>query len=90
MSDIAIKASEPVALRAQVTEDWLAVVIGLSVFGAALVSISGTDILGWAVNTTVYSDLTQALSPFAKTYAFLGGGGALIATYWFITVILTF
>jgi hypothetical protein len=47
MSDIAIKASEPIALKARLNEDWLAVVIGLLVFAAALVSISGTDLLGW-------------------------------------------
>ena len=94
MSDIAIKASaikasEPLTLRAQLTEDWLAVVIGLLVFGAALVSVSGTDLLGWAVTTSVYTDLTQALSPFAKTYASLGGGGALIATYLALLVVLS-
>src|SRR6201994_4377473 len=89
MSDIAIKASEPLTLRAQLTEDWLAVVIGLLVFGAALVSISGTDILGWAVNTSVYVDLTKALNPFAKAYAWLGGGGSLIATYLSILVVLS-
>src|ERR1700678_3797799 len=94
MSDIAIKASaikasEPLTLRAQLTEDWLAVVIGLLVFGAALVSVSGTDLLGWAVTTSVYNDLTQALSPFAKTYAWLGGGGALIATYLALLAVLT-
>src|SRR3984885_3683575 len=89
MSDIAIKASEPLTLRAQLTEDWLAVVIGLLVFGAALVSVSGTDLLGWAVTTSVYTDLTQALSPFAKAYASLGGGGALIATYLALLVVLS-
>src|SRR6185437_8587588 len=89
MSDIAIKASEPLTLRAQLTEDWLAVVIGLLVFATALVSISGTDLLGWAVNAKVYSDLADALSPFAKTYAGLGGGGALIATYVALLVVLT-
>ena len=89
MSDIAIKASEPLTLRAQLTEDWLAVVIGLLVFAAALVSLSGTDILGWAVNTTVYIDIAKALSPFAKTYAWVGGGGALIATYVALLVVLT-
>ncbi|MFZ0765691.1 MAG: putative sulfate exporter family transporter [Bradyrhizobium sp.] len=88
MSDIAIKGSEPLTLRAQLTEDWLAVVIGLLVFGAALVSISGVDLLGWAVNTSVYTDLTHALSPFAKTYAWLGGGGALISTYVALLVVL--
>jgi hypothetical protein len=81
MSDIAIKVSQPVALQARLNEDWLAVVIGLVVFGLALVSLSGTDLLGWAVTTSVYTDLSQALSPFAKAYAWLGGGGALFATF---------
>src|ERR1700747_2203229 len=89
MSDIAIKASEPLTLRAQLTEDWLAVVIGLLVFGAALVSISGTDVLGWAVTTSVYTDLTKALGPFAKPYAWFGGGGALIATYASLLIVLS-
>src|ERR1700761_5923307 len=89
MSDIAFKASEPLTLRTQLTEDWLAVVIGLLVFGAALLSIGGTDILGWAVTTSIYTDLSQALSPFAKTYAWLGGGGALIATYLALLVVLS-
>jgi hypothetical protein len=69
MSDIAIKASEPIALKARLNEDWLAVVIGLLVYAAALVSISGTDLLGWAVTTSVYTDLARALAPVAKTYA---------------------
>ena len=89
MSDIAIKASQPLTLRAQLTEDWLAVVIGLLVYASALVSLGGTDVLGWAVNTTVYVDLAKALSPFAKTYAWLGGGGALVATYVALLVVLT-
>jgi len=89
MSDIAIKVSQPVALKAQLNEDWLAVVIGLLVFVAALFSLSGTDLLGWAVTTSVYNDLTRALSPFAKSYAWLGGGGALIATYAALLVVLS-
>src|SRR5271168_4885460 len=88
MSDIAVKVSAPIALRALLNEDWLAVVIGLLVFGTALVSISGTDLLGWAVTTSVYTDLAQALNPFAKAYAWLGGGGALLATYGALLVVL--
>src|ERR1700721_4411502 len=88
MSDIAVKASAPIALQARLNEDWLAVVIGLLVFGSALVSISGTDLLGWAVTTSVYTDLSQALNPFAKAYAWLGGGGALLATYASLLVVL--
>src|ERR1700720_3858569 len=89
MSDIAIKASRPLTLRTQLTEDWLAVVIGLLVFGSALASIGGVDLLGWAVTTSVYTNLTQALSPFAKAYASLGGGGALIATYLSLLIVLS-
>src|ERR1700693_128365 len=81
MSDLAVKVSEPIALRARLNEDWLAVVIGLLVFGSALVSISGTDLLGWAVTTSVYTNLASALGPIAKNYAWLGGAGSLLATY---------
>src|ERR1700744_4833731 len=89
MSDFAVKVSAPIALRARLNEDWLAVVIGLLGFGSALASISGTDLLGWAVNTSVYADLAQALHPFAKAYAWLGGGGALLATYAALLVVLS-
>src|SRR6202140_737403 len=89
MSDIAVKVSQPIVLRARLNEDWLAVVIGLLVFGSALVSISGTDLLGWAVTPSVYTDVAQALNPFAKGYAWLGGGGALIATYAALLVVLS-
>ena len=44
MSDIAIKVSQPVALQAKLNEDWLAVVIGLAVFGAALASIGAMQL----------------------------------------------
>src|SRR5215471_14247927 len=89
MSDIAIKASEPIALKAQLNEDWLAVVIGLLVYAAALVSIGGIDLLGWAVTTSVYTDLAKALAPIAKAYAWLGGGGALLATYAALLAVLS-
>src|SRR5258708_8035820 len=89
MSDFAVKVSEPIVLKARLNEDWLAVVIGLAVFAAALVSISGTDLLGWAITTSVYTNVSQALSPFAKTYAWLGGGGALLATYAALLVVLS-
>jgi hypothetical protein len=89
MSDVAIKVSQPVALQARLNEDWLAVIVGLLVFALALVSISGTDLLGWAVTTSVYTQLASALSPFAKAYAWLGGGGALLATYAAMLVVLS-
>jgi len=88
MSDLAVKVSETIALKARLNEDWLAVAIGLLVFGLALVSVTGTDLLGWAVTTSVYTNLAQALNPFAKAYAWLGGGGSLLATYAALLVVL--
>jgi uncharacterized membrane protein YadS len=89
MSDLAVEASEPVALKARLNEDWLAVVIGLLVFALALIGLGGTDLLGWAVTTSVYTDVTQALNPFAKAYGWLGGAGSLLATYAALTVVLS-
>src|SRR3984957_8418097 len=89
MSDIAVKVSEPIALRARLNEDWLALVIGLLVFALALFSVGGADVLGWAVNTSVYTDVTTALAPIAKAYGWLGGGGALLATYAALLVVLS-
>src|ERR1700691_4850415 len=89
MSDIAVKLSTPITLCARLNEDWLAVVIGLLVFGSALISISGTDLLGWAVTTSVYADLAQALNPFAKAYGWLGGGGSLLLTYAALLAVLS-
>src|ERR1700722_1511679 len=89
MSDIALKGSQPIALRARLNEDWLAVVIGLLVFAAALVSVSGTDLLCWAGRTSGYNGVKQALPPFAKAYGWLGGGGALLATWAALLVVLS-
>jgi hypothetical protein len=76
MSDIAVRSAGEAVSKDRLTEDWLAVVIGVLVFALALFSLSGTDLLGWAVTTSVYTDVTKALAPVAKAYASLGGLGA--------------
>lgn len=73
----------------RLSEDWLAVWIGLLVFVLALALVAGSDLLGWVVTTGVWTDVTKALSPASKAYAGLGGFGALIATYVALTVVLT-
>src|SRR6202167_3612337 len=89
MCALPFRVSEPSALKARLNEDWLAVVIGLAVYGLALVSVTGTDLLGWAVTTSGYNDVAKALSPFAKAYAWLGGGGSLLATFAALLVVLS-
>src|SRR5438046_4970301 len=69
-------------------EDWLAFWLGLLLFVLALAPLAGFDLLGWAVRTKVWTDLTQALAPVAASYS-IGGVWALIFTYVFLLVVFT-
>ena len=89
MSELVIKTAAPATTASALNEDWAAVAIGLLVFALALLSVGGPDVLGWAVTTSVYTDVTKALAPAAKAYASLGGVGALIATYVALTAVLS-
>jgi uncharacterized membrane protein YadS len=77
------------ALIAQLNEDWLAVILGLAIFVLALAALVHVDLIGWAVNTAVWSDFSHALAPASKNYAALGGIGALLATYAALTLVLS-
>ena len=66
---------------APITEDWLAVVLGLLIFVLALAAVVNVDLIGWVVTTSVWSNLSQALKTTSKAFASLGGIGALVATY---------
>jgi uncharacterized membrane protein YadS len=89
MSDIAVKVAEPAVLKARLNEDWLAVAIGLLVFALALFSVGGVDVLGWAVTTSVYADIANALAPVSKAYAPLAGIVSLLLTYAALLVVLS-
>ena len=65
----------------RLSEDLVAVGLGLAVFLLALLSLAGADALGWLVTTSVWTDPSTALAPVSKAYAGLGGGGALLVTY---------
>jgi uncharacterized membrane protein YadS len=69
------------AQSSRISEDWLAVVIGLGVFALALLSLAGLDALGWLATTAVWTDPGAALSPASKAYAGLSGVGALLLTW---------
>jgi hypothetical protein len=59
------------------------------IFVLALAGLAGVDLLGWVVTTSVWTDVTKALGTASKSYAGLGGLGALIATYVVLLVVLT-
>src|SRR5574340_1740264 len=72
-----------------ISEDWLSVWIGLLLFVLALGVLAGADLLGWAVTTQVWTDLSKALGTASKAYAGLGGVVALIVTYVVLLVVMT-
>jgi uncharacterized membrane protein YadS len=86
MSDatIPVQAAAP-----RLSEDLVAVGLGLGVFLLALGSLAGADALGWLVTTSVWTDPSTSLAPVSKAYASLGGGGALLVTYLVLTAVLS-
>jgi hypothetical protein len=71
-----------------ISEDWLAVCIGLLVFVLSLGLVFGADLLGWAVTTSVWTSPGKALAPASKYYANLPAFVSLIGTYLFILAVL--
>jgi len=76
------------ATQPGMSEDWLAVCIGLLVFILSLGLLSGFDLLGWAVTTSVWMVPAKALVPVAKSYAKLPAAISLLATYGFFLIVL--
>jgi uncharacterized membrane protein YadS len=72
-----------------ISEDWLSVWIGLLIFVLSLGLLANADLLGWVVATGVWKDLSKALGTASKTYAGLGGVGALIVTYLALLVVMS-
>jgi uncharacterized membrane protein YadS len=83
------RRADNVELAPRVSEDWLSLIVGLLIFALAVAGIANVDLLGWAVTTSVWTDIGKALGPVSKSYASLGGFGALLATYVALLVILS-
>jgi uncharacterized membrane protein YadS len=75
--------------RARLTEDWLAVCIGLLVFSLSLSVFASLDVLGWVITTSVWTDLSVALKPFSPAYAGLSAVFSLLLTYLFLLAVIT-
>jgi uncharacterized membrane protein YadS len=75
--------------KGRISEDWLAVYIGLFIFALALLRFTGLDIFGWAVSTKVWTHASQILAPLSKGYAGLPGVLSLVLTYLFMLVVMS-
>lgn len=56
-----------------ISEDWLALLLGLFIFILSLGVFKGVDILGWGVKTNVWIDSSKAITAVSKNYAAMKG-----------------
>src|SRR5258708_29373027 len=70
------------------SEDWLAVIVGIAIFALSLVGAAGPDLLGWVVTTSMWTEPGKALAPFSKAYAAPDGFRSLLVTYPVLLAIL--
>jgi uncharacterized membrane protein YadS len=70
------------------SEDWLALCLGLFVFALSLGVLGGVDVLGWGVNTNVWTSLGKAMTPFSAKYAHLPGIVSLLLTFVFMGALM--
>lgn len=71
------------------TEDKLALIMGLFLFVLGILNYVGVDALGWSVKTNVWTGLGGVLSPASSTYKNMQGWMCLVLTYVFITAFLS-
>lgn len=76
------------ATQPGMSEDWLALWIGLLFFVLSLGLLFGRDVLGWAVTTSVWSAPAKALAPVSKAYAKLPPMLSLLATFTALLIVL--
>ena len=56
-----------------ISEDWLALILGLVIFGLSLGSFKGMDILGWGAKTGVWLDPGKAITTISSKYHTVAG-----------------
>jgi len=75
--------------RARLTEDWLAVLLGLGVVIVASLAFAGLDPLGWVVKTKVWTALDKCQVPTSSNYAGWSGWTALVVTMASLVAVLS-
>jgi len=71
------------------TEDKLALILGLFLFALGMLNFAGIDALGWSVKTNVWVTVDKMLTPATGAYKGFSGVASLICTYIFITAMLS-
>ena len=71
-----------------ISEDWLSLWLGFFIVVLGLILFLGVDILGWGVKTSVWTDITKAISPISGAYKGMPGLVSLLLTYVFMMVVM--
>jgi hypothetical protein len=72
-----------------ISEDWLALIIGLSLFLVSLLGFSGVEVFGWTIKTNVWTRATEIMTPVSKNFPHVNGVTSLVFTYLFLLGTLT-
>jgi len=67
--------------RKPLGEDWLALWIGLAIFVLGLGAFAGVNVLGWGVKTSVWMDISKAISPVSGAFKGMSGVTSLLLTF---------
>ena len=71
-----------------ISEDWLSLWLGFFIFVLGLALFLGLDLLGWGVKTSVWTNITKAISPVSGAYKGMPGLLSLLLTYIFMMVVM--
>ncbi len=83
------RAPEPAATRPGLSEDWLALLLGLAIFLLSSGVFAGVDLLGWGLKVEVWNRLGAGLGPVSKDLAgTLSGPLSLLLTYLFLAALM--
>jgi uncharacterized membrane protein YadS len=69
-------------------EDWWAFWLGMLLFVLCLATAYGADIMGWVVKSSTWVDVSKAMGPTSKNFAYLGPIGSFVVS-WLVLLILT-
>jgi len=73
--------------KAGLSEDWLAVIIGLFIFLLSMVAFSGVEVFGWGIKTKVWMDPSKIMYPVSENVQ-ISGFVSLLLTYVFMAIVL--
>lgn len=73
----------------KLSEDWLALWLGLIIFIFSLGAFIGIDLLGWSAKTNVWISIEQSTKTISELYKTLSPIVSVLLTFFFMLVIMT-